>query len=864
MSSATPETHAIDLPPVTADTSVAERFRAVAAAAGRQVALTTADRDYDFATLDRWSDAVATDLLRSGGDPDRPVVILTGDNAALVPAALGVIKAGRYFVVIDPVDPDDRIALLMAESRADRALIASSRVPDAVTAVPRVELAGPDRQAVPPSARPNEYLFGVYTSGTTGKPKGVRTRQRGWVASRVRPGANWITSSNERLLYASPPGFARAPYGLLNGLVTGSTLCAFDARNESIAALAQFIATRRVMSLGLTPAQFRRLLSLPAHEVDFRHVRRVVLGADVVTRADVDAFRAAFPGEATLVCAYASTETGLALQLAIGGEAQLPANEMPMGRPVPGVELRLLDDEGRDVAEGETGELVISGPEVTEGYWNAPELTAEKFASHPEIRGQYSFLTGDLARRDSDGYYYFAGRKDARLRIHGRRLDPVEVETAMLATGHVREAVAVAKQDEHGEARLVAYVVAHAATPSLARNIRAAMRKSVPAWMIPSRIIALAEIPMTAGAKVDRKALTSRADPAVDVDSGAGDSLEHQLASIWSRVIGVPVRVDDDFFDDLGGESIVGAHLVTAIAQELGERIPLSILLELNTVRKMATYFRAPRPARPIAVAIQEGTDPDLPPLFLVSGRGGAVIKFRDLARLLGPAQSVYGLQPHGFTDDDFPKKYEEVVVAYANAIRAIQPSGPYYLGGYSFGGMVVFHIARYLELRGERVALLAILDAALPQWVATTRRRPYLWRRATRLLRFVSVPKRLLDVPRNLKHRFRTRPRGIRNDALPEWVARTEERITTLPRDGTLGRYQGPVTLFRARWGARMKWYPDDLGWREAARGGLTIIDVEGDHDSMLVEHVRSLALPFREAMAAAREAEAALAAQP
>jgi thioesterase domain-containing protein len=249
-------------------------------------------------------------------------------------------------------------------------------------------------------------------------------------------------------------------------------------------------------------------------------------------------------------------------------------------------------------------------------------------------------------------------------------------------------------------------------------------------------------------------------------------------------------------------------------------------------------------------------------PLFLAAGRGGAVIKLKPLSELLPDGQAVFGLHPHGFDPEDFPATHEEIIAAYVAAVREIQPHGPYYLGGYSSGGVTAFHMARHLELAGERVALVAAIDS-----VVNSPRVPRWKRRVNRFRRLLHDPGRLLGryrkrVPEpGQKARMEYRQRG---EPLPEWLRVSRENVHKAPRSGRLGTYSGPVTLFRARWGARFSRALSDLGWSAAAPGGVRIIDVAGDHSSMLVRHVRSLAAELSRVLREARDAAASERRQP
>lgn len=834
----------------TGTTSIAEHFRTVVAAQPDAVALTTPRGSYTYADIDRWSDEIAAELVAKNAPVDRPVAIVTRDNISLVPAAMAVVKAGHFFVMIDAADPDDRVAMLLQESSAALCLVDSiDRAPAPARALPLAEIVALPDGAVPPVQRPaNPLVYVIYTSGTTGKPKGILSKQQGFVDAALKQGMRLGRRPGERSIYTALPGFVRAASNIFGTLLCGATMCAFDARSESLTALAGYIRRERITMLNLTPPLFRRLMGLPAADLDLSSVTSLRIGADVVTIADVELFKTRFPRTCTLRRGYASSETGSAFQIEITHDTPVPGPLVPMGRPYSNVEVWLIDEEGHEVADGEAGELVVQSAQVADGYWNAPELTAERFTSDPARPDVRRFHTGDLVKRDADGLYYFIGRKDSRLKIHGRRIDPSEVENALLATGEVAEAVVVGKPDIRGELRLVAYVVMRAGKTCVPRALRAALRATVPSWMVPARIFAVDTLPMTRAAKADRAALLARVDEELQVEvSGATDELEQQLVEIWSDVIGAAVQVDDDYFDDLGGESVMAAHLVTMLEHELGRSIPLSLIVELNTVRKMAAHFRMPTTEKPLAILLQKGTA--LPPLFCVAGAGGGVVRFRALAAALaearGEAQPVYGLQPHGFDLDNFPASYGEIVTSYADAIRQIQPYGPYSLSGYSSGGTMAFALARHFELAGEPVAFVGVIDSSRTTHAIAA------WRRLlNRVTLLVSDPRRARRIPREMalrtslwvKARIRRR---IATDEkpLPAWLRDTRHAMRQAPRDDAPSPYTGPVTLFRARDGLRRTRKEQDLGWTVHAIGGLHIIDVDGDHDSILGDHVKSLA---------------------
>ena len=841
------------------DTRIDDYFRTVVAQAPDRTALVTSSGEsYTYADIDRWSDAVAADIAARNAPLERPIAIVTASIVALVPCLIAAVKAGHFYVMIDATDPGDRISLLLRDAGVTLCVVDS--VDDPPAALEGVPLVGirpfpVENPETPPQRPRNPLLHVIYTSGTTGKPKAVAMKQAGIVAEMVDKAKRWGSGPDIRQMYNVLPGYVRSDSTVFRTLLIGATLCAFDLRNESLRSMAEFIARERVELLTLTPSLFRRLVAAIPDGLDFSSVRRLRMGADRVTVADIEAYKRVFPRGVPLWLGFASTETSGVFGMEVNHDTPVPGPDVPMGCVVPGVEVRLVDEQGNEVPVGETGEIIVRSRSVIEGYWNDPVLTAERFEVDPEDPSIRTFRTGDLAKRDADGLYYFVGRKDARLKIHGRRIDPSEVETALLATGVVREAVIVGKNDARGDQELVAYVVTRDGKPCAPGEIRRLLRGRVPVWMIPARIHGIDEIPMTSAAKVDRAALVARVDEIAPDDDGAADPLEQQLVEIWSRVIGQPVHVDDDFFDDLGGESLMAAHIVTDVETATGKSIAPSLLLELNTVAKMAEYIRGADEAVRHVIEVQKGTG--LPVLFCVAGGGGGVINFRPLAAALGPDQPFWGLQTHEFDLETMPKTFTGIAAAYIHAARRVQPKGPYLLLGYSSGGKLAYEIARQLLAAGERVGLLGLLDTGATMsrvsvWQRLRNRYDILVRNPERARAFAKEA--AMRPSKWMMNSFIQKLLG-RGIAVPPKIIENTMMVRGVSRDYALPPYPGKLTLFLARNGMRQVRVEKDLGWGSLVNE-LEIVEVDGDHETMLKPaHIESLATAVKGSVARALE---------
>ncbi|HEX7705975.1 MAG TPA: non-ribosomal peptide synthetase [Thermoanaerobaculia bacterium] len=839
---------------VTADTPIADRFRSIVDAMSSTEALVSSSVRLTYGELDRWSDAVASDLAASDTPATSPMAIVTRDGVALVVATLAAVKAGRFFVAIDSAQPPERIAAAIGAASPSLCLV-DGDVPPAIAQLPSVRLRSLTScgDVTPPAVPPNAHVQIVFTSGTTGVPKAIVTSQRGFVERMIAAARSTGRAAGERVSYTSLPGFARATHEILGSLLNGATLVAFDARTEPLDVLAALIEREKLTVLTLTPALFRRFVAVLRPDADLSSLRKLRLGADVVNMADIEAYKARFPRSCTLERAFNASETGPVLHMSIDHDTHLPGPLVPMGRPRPGVEVRLVDDEGNDVPDGTAGEMLVRSPSVVEGYWHDTELTAQKFIPPDGGAGLWTFRTGDLALRDAAGLYYFIGRKDARLKIHGRRIDPSEIENALVMYAGAREAVVVGKATATGEARLAAYVVMREGLECVPRAIRTALREKLSSWMVPARIYAVESMPMNASGKVDRRLLTEREEIDPEAEMASASDLEKTLAAIWSRALETNASPEDDFFDDLGGESIVAAQIITEVNRATGRSMPLSSLVELRTIRTMAEYIRAEPDTDRVAVPIRsEGT---LEPLFFVSGGAGSVLRFRELAHLLDKQQPFYGLTHHGFTLETFPRSLDALAACYVDAVRRIQPHGPYFLGGYSIGGRVAFTMARQLTNAGEAVSFVGMLDTSstrrhasrgrtISRYLDTLRRQPL--HNAKRYIR--AVGRRILRVLRWLVGKGWT----FASFSTPEIDA-----LNAALRDldmNALARYRGRVTLFLAEheWGRHGA--PLHLGWPDYCEGGVQVVSLPVDHHTIIREDVELLGDAMRRELERAR----------
>ncbi|HEV2149749.1 MAG TPA: AMP-binding protein, partial [Longimicrobiaceae bacterium] len=558
----------------------------------------------------------------------------------------------------------------------------------------------------------------TYTSGSTGRPKGVVGTHRNahnrlawlWREHPPRPGEVW---SHKTAL-----GFVDSNLEIFGALGAGVPLAVLpEAVLRDPEALTESLRAARCTRLVLVPSLLRALLdAYPDLGARLPELTLWITSGERLPPDLLRRFRQSAPG-ATLLNLYGTSEViDATCQVVTGEDAAADAPSAPIGLPIDNVRAHVLDAGMRPAPVGVAGELYVAGDGVARGYHGRPELTAERFLPDPFATGPGArmYRTGDRARRREDGALEYLGRADTQAKVRGHRVEPGEVEAVLREHPGIGDAAVVAREDAPGEVRLAAYVTPRegAGTPT-ARTLRSWAAERLPEPLIPTVWVHLERLPLLPNGKVDRRALPVAAAS----DDGAGyvpprDTLEMRLVHVWEGVLGRRMVGVRDSFVELGGDSIAAIRAALRLSRLTGARVSPSLLLAEQTVEGLAAALRrgaaeaSPSPLVPLHAAGSR------PPLFLVHALGGSAIAYLPLAGHLGPEQPVYGLQSPGL--DGAPEPVPDIAAMageYLEAVREVQPRGPYRLGGWSMGGLVAWEMARRLRARGETVEFLALVD---------------------------------------------------------------------------------------------------------------------------------------------------------
>lgn len=845
--------------------TVHKLFATQCSAVPGSVALTSADDAWTYAELDAWSNQVAHYLRGLGLTAGENVGISMDRSPEMIAAILAILKSGACYVPMDPANPASRLEQMITDSdmrvliggreqsaslsHIDLTLVDLSSERDAIEAC--------SKDAISVERDTEDAACVLYTSGSTGLPKGVVIPHR--AISRLVKNTNYVDLGPEdRVAHASNVAFDAALFDVWGGLLNGGRLVILSKDTVlSPDTLSATLKSTGVTTLFLTTSLFH-LLAREKPDA-FESVSTVLVGGESFEPAAARSVLAAGPPK-RLLNVYGPTESTTFTTWKEIKSVSDDARNILVGRPLSNTSVYILDNTLNPVPAGVPGEVYIGGDGLALGYLKRPELNAERFFRMPETmsaKGLPDFLyrTGDLARFLRNGEIEYMGRKDHQVKIRGFRIELGEIESVIESHPAIAEAVVMAVRED-GDHRLIAYYLAADEASVRVDELRGYAREKLPNYMVPGTWIEVADMALNANGKVDRRRLETLAIVSNEVPETvdqARDELEVKLTRIWTAVLGArAIGVKDNFFD-LGGHSLAAVKVFSEIEKTFGCRLPLATLFKAPTIEQLADVLRdggwtsswqSLVPVRPAGTR---------PPFFCVHAVGGNILEYNEFANQLSPDQPFYGLQSIGLDGRSEPlTDIRAMAAAYVREIRELQPHGPYYVGGRSFGGTAAYEIAQLLVAQGEEVALLAIFDSYPKGWLklcsdeeAKAYKKHFLklrikshlkaWTALSLSDKVSYVVTKLSYKSRKLKNlswrilqRFRPSTESVAS------VIRDIEEINYLAVKSYVPEtYDGKVTFFCAD----DEVGPEEnlIGWRLLAKGGVDVVDVPGDHQTMI-----------------------------
>lgn len=585
-------------PPAEIEHSIADRFRSRVACNPDALAISDAEGSLSYGELNARSNRVAHAILACGLPPGRGVALLLESSRSQVVGLLAVLKAGGFYVPVDPALPAARIAAILDDTAPALLMVCNATEAQALAAAgahtPILNLdtlaAGLSGGEPDIGVSPDALAYVLYTSGTTGRPKGVMQNQRNVLHNVLRHTNAFRIGYGDRqtLLYSySVYGGTR---DIFNALLNGASLHVYSVARHGVTGLAQWLRHERITLYCSVATVFRHVFQTLALPVSFPDLRLIKLGGEATYLRDVEQLRPLLSAGCVVHCGLGATETGLARTYWLNRDSQIETASVPLGYAVEGIEALLLDESGQPVVCGEIGEIVIQSPYLALGYWGNEELSRTCFSASAENAELRRYRTGDLGMLNADGCLEHRGRKDFQVKIRGNRVELAEVEQSLLALPEVSEAVVLAKQDTQGEARLVAYVVPKPGHECTLQSIRRALGGRLPSFMLPEAVVAMAALPQLVNGKINRQALPQPMFGQRQAYAPAHTPFESELVRLWEKALKLEdVGIDDNFFE-LGGHSLQATRILAEFAEALDTLIPVSALFENPTIRELALH----------------------------------------------------------------------------------------------------------------------------------------------------------------------------------------------------------------------------------------------------------------------------------
>ncbi len=579
--------------------SIPQRFEQQVRSHGDRLAIKTDHETLTFTALNRRANRIARAILSRRGDAAEPIALLFDHGAAVLVALLAVLKSGKFYVVLDASYPRDRLEAMLGDSGAKLIVTEPSNLAlarrlsgDAMEVIDcgdvDTRLADDDLGVYP---APDSLALLLYTSGSTGQPKGAMHTHRNVLVDVRNLTNGWCVTDQDRWLLHTSVSFANSVRTIYSSLLNGGSLYPCDIKKTGFAALPQWLLANEMTIVRTVPTTFREFMGTLQKGQIFPAIRVLSVGGEPLLRGDLDYFNEHFSSRCVLSHALGPTECLTVCWALIPHGTQITQSKLPIGYPLEDKDVLILDESGRELEDGAVGEVAVRSRYISPGYWRDPERTKAAFLPDPMGSGARIYLTGDLGMRGRDGCLFHVGREDFQVKIRGFRIDVAEVEIALRAIECVGDAVVVGRSDSLGGQRLVAYFVPSTKSSITVTKLRQCLVQVLPDYMIPSAFVCMDSLPRTPNGKTDRLRLPAPTRDRPNVDNqfvAPGTAIETEMAAIWAEILDLDrVGVHDNFFE-LGGDSLLATRIIARVTGRFKVELPIKTLLEAPTVAQTA------------------------------------------------------------------------------------------------------------------------------------------------------------------------------------------------------------------------------------------------------------------------------------
>lgn len=833
-------------------------FHETASKYPNNTAIEFSNRTISYQVLEKKSNQIADFLLSLGMQQENIIGVYMERSPETVMILLGILKAGAAYLPLDPEYPTDRIEYMLEDSKA-QVLITSHSLNKSIKGLHEktVEEIWEKLDSFSDQL-PEVKLYGhtlaylLYTSGSTGNPKGVQIEHHSLtnflLSMQVTPGIKPL----DRVLGITTISFDIAALELFLPLITGATLVLADketARDGRL--LYRYLEEKNISFMQATPATWRMLENagwsnyLPIKALCGGEAMPLDLAGRLLKKCD------------SVWNVYGPTETTI---WSTAKKLHPEDKMLTIGTPIHNTQIYILDEDQGLVPEGNIGEIFIGGDGVARGYHNRPELTTERFFKDPfsDVMDAKMYRTGDLGKFLENGEILCLGRVDHQVKIRGHRIELGEIEQKIIGIEGIKEAVVIAREDIPGNKVLVAYI--RLAVPKMPlspsedhlNDWKRELKKSLPPYMVPAQWVILDKFPLTSNHKIDRKSLPKPADDKETSDSAVNtpySKSQQIVAEIWKKSLGISnIGLDVDFFE-MGGHSLIAVEVMTQLEKESGIKLPLSILFEYPTIRTLSSLLHSNDTVRNWQTLVPIKPYGNKTPLYIVHGVGLNVLPFYSIAKHLDSEQPLYGIQAYGLNGVDQPQTcVEDIAAKYLEEILAQNPDGPYALAGYSFGGIIAFEMAQQLSKMDKKVSSLIMFDTYADR---NSHNEHFFLKMGNRME--IEIGKRLFDLELMIFHptvfkrlkmesyqrkmdQFKKHlhmQANIKETEIMEIIKRVRKVHEDAGRKYIIQSYDGDIYLFRAK--IRTNYFKDikNFGWKSYVKK-VKVIEMEGEHTTM------------------------------
>jgi amino acid adenylation domain-containing protein len=852
-----------------------------------KIAIETLEEQITYRDLKERANRLARRLQREGVGPEVFVGVMVERSPELIVSLLGIAKAGGVYVPLNLNDPQKRIEFILEDAGVKTLVTTKHHAQRAadknLTLVYVDELTEESGEDFEVSFTPDNLAYLMYTSGSTGIPKGVGITNRNVVG--FVKAANYANlGPEETLLHLAPISFDASTFEIWAALLNGARLVIYPPTLPSLSELGEIVARMQVTTLFLTTGLFHQFVD--TNVTNIGAVKQLLTGGDALSPSLLEKALEQIENVSITNCYGPTESTVMACTYQVEGHRE--TTSVPIGRPLTNTRLYILNAM-QPAGIGERGELFIGGHGLGRGYHNRPDLTAERFLpdAYAAEPGSRLYQTGDAARYLNNGLIQFLGRVDDQVKISGFRIEPREIEAVLSTHPGLRAASVIAKEQTGDQKFLVAYFVPNAEGGPGSDELRTYLKDRLPEYMVPAAYVPLEELPLTPHGKIDRAALPvpqiSLARTGREYVAPQND-LQQQLVDIWEELFKIhPIGITDNFFE-LGGHSLQMIMLVARVEERLGKRVQMAELFEIPTIEHLSDIIGHGRENLLQSLIVPLHPEGDQPPIFGPHASGGNVWCYKEILQYLGADQPFFGIQPREPENGMvvYHTEIEAMSTDYVQAIRGFQPVGPYYLAGWSMGGVIAYEMARQLKQQGQEIGMLALIDTGVPEakeseynWAVL------LWIFALDLgfpREFVDrgtawVPKPQMVELRNLWSEARKLKLVPAEMTLIEFrklfdifkiYANTTRRYNPQPYDGRISLFLPEddfASIFNEDWDSatrkatQTKVTPVE-GWGRLATGGVDVHKIPGNHFSILHEpHVQALGEQLRKCVEETRE---------